>query len=70
MTLLITFLSLEYLRLSSFATARPDKAVALAEGFLAISTSCCNDSGDPGLAASCNNSCYSLLVYKINLEVT
>lgn len=49
-----TFLSLHCLVLSSFPTLRPGNTATLtAVGFLAISTSCCNDSGDPGLAASC-----------------
>lgn len=46
-----TFLSLGVLAVSSLPTAKGDKFAALA-GFLAISISCCNDSGDPGLAAS------------------
>lgn len=52
---LLTFLSLDCLALSSFAVVAPDEALALAlaAGFLTISISCCNDSGDPGFAASC-----------------
>lgn len=50
---LLTFLSLDCRALSSFATVPPDEAFALAAGFLTISISCCNDSGDPGFAASC-----------------
>lgn len=50
---LLTFLSLDCLALSSFAVVAPDEALALAAGFLTISISCCNGSGDPGFAASC-----------------
>ena len=49
---LVTFFSLACLVLSSFPTETAEKAEGFAEGFLATSTNCCNDSGEPGLAAS------------------
>lgn len=53
MTSPVTFLSFNCLALSSFPTFTLDRAATLPAGFFTISTSCCNDSGDPGFWATC-----------------
>lgn len=52
MTSPLTFFFIECVALSSFPTLITDRAATLAAGFFTTSTSCCNDSGDPGFAAT------------------